>query len=90
MRRIASWAIQVFPEPVGAETRQSVRRAAAKAFSWKGSGLKGSFGGAPIWANTFFRRASALGLILGIFLLAALGLGLRVRLTLDILEVDDL
>jgi hypothetical protein len=66
---MASSAIQVLPEPVGAVTRQSDRRIAANALSWKGSGLKGSLGGVPILANTFFSRGSALGFILGISLL---------------------
>jgi hypothetical protein len=59
-------AIQVFPEPVGAVTRQSVRLIADRASSWKGSGVKGFFAGTPMEAKTFFNPASTPGRIFGI------------------------
>ena len=63
---IAFSAIHVFPEPVGAVTRQSVFSIAETASSWKGSGVKGFLSGIPIEAKTFFNPASAPGLIFGI------------------------
>src|SRR5664280_2433920 len=53
--KMASRAIHVFPEPVGAMTRQSVFLIASNAFIWKSSGTKGVGCGFPIWAKTLFR-----------------------------------
>jgi hypothetical protein len=54
-------AIHVFPEPVGAVTRQSLLSIAERASSWKASGVKTGFSGTPISAKTFRNLASAPG-----------------------------
>gem|GEM_PF-4875137 len=59
-------AIQVFPAPVGAVTRQSAVFTASTASIWKASGVKGLAVGLPIPAKTVFRLASAPGLIVRI------------------------
>ena len=56
-------AIQVFPEPVGAQTRQSPFPTASTAAIWKGSATNGFFSGVPIFSNTGFSLASDPGWI---------------------------
>jgi hypothetical protein len=61
---MACSAIHVFPEPVGAVTRQSAFFMARTASSWNGSGSNGLSSGIPIFANIFFRLLSAFALVL--------------------------
>ena len=61
MLAIACSAIQVFPAPVGAVTRQSAFRIAEIASNWKKSGSKGVSSGTPMVAKTFFSLESAPG-----------------------------
>src|SRR3990172_5124830 len=60
---MACSAIQVFPTPVGAVTRQSVRLMASRAANWKGSGTKAVGVGLPILAKTCFNAGSISGFI---------------------------
>jgi len=61
MLRMASRAIQVLPDPVGAVTRQSDRPTASRARIWNGSGVKGRVSGVPISAKIRRSRRSAPG-----------------------------
>ncbi len=67
IRAMAFSAIQVFPAPVGAVTRQSARSIAEIASNWKSSGLNAPCSGTPMDANTFFSLASAPGFIFRTF-----------------------
>ena len=73
---MVSMAIQVFPAPVGAVTRQSDAAMAATASVWKRSGVKGLFGGTPMPAKTDLSRASIWG-VSGLRGCAPLGFGRR-------------